>query len=292
MFCPKCGTKNDDGARFCANCGAPLARPAAQAQGGPAAPAAGMAGQQAAPYAAHQSPYSVPPMAVKPKVNRLPLIGGIAAAAVAIILVVVFVVLPPIQLANSRFNGSFDLSLSGTPIVSISGNGDQMTLGMSYSGFFSSGQNTISGTVDSVSRADDDLAYKLKNVSLSGTDSGETQNMELTLVVPKDASTAKPYGRYAVVMSGVEDGSEILMSIVFTYTSSSVAKLEMVYAQGDASASDDSLQWANVLSASYDPYGNHDNGQGVGYDLTGSANGAGASAFSMNGSDVDVRVIG
>ncbi len=24
MFCPKCGTKNVDGAKFCAACGAPL----------------------------------------------------------------------------------------------------------------------------------------------------------------------------------------------------------------------------------------------------------------------------
>lgn len=292
MFCPKCGTKNDDGARFCANCGAPLARTATPVQGGSTDSSKGAAGQQAATYVAPQSPYGVPPMAVKPKVNRLPLVGGIAAAAVAIILVVVFVVLPSIQLANSRFNGSFDISMSGTPFISISGSGDQMTLGMSISNYLSSSQTTITGTVDSVSRADDDLAYKLKNVSVSGTDSDEIQNMELTLVVPKDASTAKPYGRYAVVMSGTEDGSKILVSSVFTYTNSSTAKIEMVYAQGDATSSDDSLQWANVLSASYDPYGSHDNGQGVGYDLTGSANGAGASTFSMNGSDVDVRVIG
>ena len=29
MFCPRCGEKNPDGAKFCAACGAPFARPAA-----------------------------------------------------------------------------------------------------------------------------------------------------------------------------------------------------------------------------------------------------------------------
>ena len=33
MFCPKCGTSNDDSARFCAKCGAALAAAAAPAAG-------------------------------------------------------------------------------------------------------------------------------------------------------------------------------------------------------------------------------------------------------------------
>ena len=33
MFCPKCGTSNDDSARFCAKCGAALALAAAPAAG-------------------------------------------------------------------------------------------------------------------------------------------------------------------------------------------------------------------------------------------------------------------
>ena len=35
MFCPKCGTKNVDGAKFCTGCGAPLGpAPAAPVGGG------------------------------------------------------------------------------------------------------------------------------------------------------------------------------------------------------------------------------------------------------------------
>ena len=34
MFCPKCGSSNEDSARFCAKCGATLATAAAGASGG------------------------------------------------------------------------------------------------------------------------------------------------------------------------------------------------------------------------------------------------------------------
>jgi hypothetical protein len=40
MFCPQCGTRASTGARFCANCGAPLPGGAAEAPGGGTAPAA------------------------------------------------------------------------------------------------------------------------------------------------------------------------------------------------------------------------------------------------------------
>ena len=41
MFCPKCGTSNDDSARFCAKCGAALAAAAAPAAGPATGPAPG-----------------------------------------------------------------------------------------------------------------------------------------------------------------------------------------------------------------------------------------------------------
>ncbi|WP_374041969.1 zinc ribbon domain-containing protein [uncultured Parolsenella sp.] len=33
MFCPKCGTKNEDEAKFCGSCGAPLSDPGISATG-------------------------------------------------------------------------------------------------------------------------------------------------------------------------------------------------------------------------------------------------------------------
>ena len=75
MFCPKCGTKNVDGAKFCRGCGAPLAA-------APAAPVAG--GSAAAPAAT----------AIKPKRKKAPFIVGAIVAVVAVALLAVFVVVP------------------------------------------------------------------------------------------------------------------------------------------------------------------------------------------------------
>ena len=44
MFCPKCGSSNEDSARFCAKCGATLAIAAAGASEGPAVGAGTMRG--------------------------------------------------------------------------------------------------------------------------------------------------------------------------------------------------------------------------------------------------------
>jgi uncharacterized protein (TIGR00266 family) len=80
MFCPNCGTRNDDGARFCGHCGRPTqAAPAAPTapvtpaavpyQATPAAPPPPAAPYQAAPSAPAPSPYQAappPPAALRP----------------------------------------------------------------------------------------------------------------------------------------------------------------------------------------------------------------------------------
>ena len=84
MFCPKCGTKNVDGAKFCAACGNPLvSASAAPVQQNPA-PGASPAAQGPAPKLAKA------PGAKK----KVPIIIGAAAAVVVIALVAVFVVIP------------------------------------------------------------------------------------------------------------------------------------------------------------------------------------------------------
>ena len=71
MFCPACGTKNPDDARFCASCGKPLP------QGGGTADNSVSAGTPSAiPTGAAQKRGHKPPMPV--------IVGGIVAAVVVI----------------------------------------------------------------------------------------------------------------------------------------------------------------------------------------------------------------
>jgi TM2 domain-containing membrane protein YozV len=48
MFCPKCGTSNDDSARFCAKCGTALAAAAAPAPAGSPGPGVGAGSMRSA----------------------------------------------------------------------------------------------------------------------------------------------------------------------------------------------------------------------------------------------------
>ena len=84
MFCPKCGTKNIDEARFCGACGTPL-----DANAGIPAPRAANA------YAPAPQVARVQPSAAPGGKNALPLlIAGAAASFIAVVLVAVFVVVP------------------------------------------------------------------------------------------------------------------------------------------------------------------------------------------------------
>ena len=84
MFCPKCGTKNIDEARFCGACGTPLG-----ASAGMPAPRAANA-YTPAPQVARVQPSAAPSGK-----NALPLlIAGAAASFIAVVLVAVFVVVP------------------------------------------------------------------------------------------------------------------------------------------------------------------------------------------------------
>lgn len=84
MFCPKCGTKNIDEAKFCGACGTPL-----DANAGMPAPRAANA------FAPAPQVARVQPSAAPGGKNALPLlIAGAAASFIAVVLVAVFVVAP------------------------------------------------------------------------------------------------------------------------------------------------------------------------------------------------------
>ncbi len=91
MFCPKCGTKNIDEARFCGACGTPL-----DANAGMPAPRAANAFAPAPQVARVQQ------SAATGGKNALPLlIAGAAASFIVVVLIVVFVVVPAF---NENFN--------------------------------------------------------------------------------------------------------------------------------------------------------------------------------------------
>lgn len=317
MFCPKCGAQNPDGARFCGSCGAPFAARAPQPaqpqssapQGVPQQP--GAPSQAASPQqpgaAQPQQPGSwqpaapsayagMPPTPRRPNRLAVPIIAIGAAVAVVAALLIAFVAVPTITGANSRFNGSFEISMSGSPIT-VTGSGNTMTVSMSSGSLFSSSSssgNVLTGTVDKVTKVDDGMAYKLKDVTYSGDSSG-VDELEATILVPRGASSKNPYGRYAIVVEQVGNGDRALASVVFDYTDDQTAKLSVPIAYGDeSSTTHDDLAWADPTSSSFDPDGSHDNGVTITYDLEGSSSGQGSSSFTVSGIaydfDVDFKV--
>lgn len=94
MFCPKCGTKNVDEAKFCCACGNPFptasVTPPSGETGNPAVGSGVVPGVAPTPQAAKVQPAN---MAGSKK--KLPLIiGGAAAGVIALVLIAIFVVIP------------------------------------------------------------------------------------------------------------------------------------------------------------------------------------------------------
>ena len=93
MFCPKCGTKNVDEAKFCCACGNPF--PTASVTppgetGNPAVASSETTGVAPAPRAVNAQPANK-----AGSQKKLPLIiGGAAAGVIALVLIAVFVVVP------------------------------------------------------------------------------------------------------------------------------------------------------------------------------------------------------
>jgi uncharacterized membrane protein YvbJ len=111
MFCPKCGTKNVDGAKFCQKCGQPLTQSSATGtQPIPNANHATQVNGQMPNAGSFGTNPAVPPYtpaagagtmgtAVKPK-SKVPMFAIIGAIAVAAVLLVVFLVVPAIGSSN------------------------------------------------------------------------------------------------------------------------------------------------------------------------------------------------
>lgn len=263
MFCRKCGTRNNDGDKFCINCGAPLAassQPAgkaeatpqgasgaatpaqpqatpvppqpvapAQPQGAPVPPAGIPASQQQYQQPAYQQPtypqqpayqqqptypqqayyqqpaYQQPAyqQPSSPRRSKLPIVIGAVVAVVAAIAVAAFVVMP--MLDRGPWTGSMMLdgvSASYDHEFGIKTDGKTVTV---YDQ-----DDVITGSISGTHEEDGQIFYDVKDINWGswGGDafrSSSVTNKVMTIIVPKGASAAKPYGRWSVVVSASDN---------------------------------------------------------------------------------------
>lgn len=224
MFCRKCGTKNVDGAKFCINCGAELASPqptpqpgapvppqATVPQAAPVPPAGAPSAPQGMPQSSCQQPYDASPQTVyqqpaPAKKSKAPIIIGAVVAVFAILAVVAFVVMP--MLNRGPWTGSMTLdgvSASYNHEFGIKTDGKTMTI---YDQ-----DDVVTGTIKSTTEQDDQTVYEVGDVSWgswggSSFSASSVTDKTLTVMVPKQASTAKPYGRWTMLVTATDTADD------------------------------------------------------------------------------------
>ena len=214
MFCRKCGTKNADGAKFCINCGAELANPQPAPQpGAPVPPQATVpqsapvppAGAPVPPQGAPQQPYqqaAYQQPAAPAKKSKAPIIIGAVVAVFAILAVVAFVVMP--MLNRGPWTGSMMLdgvSASYDHEFGIKTDGKTVTV---YDQ-----DDVVTGTIKSTTEQDDQTVYEVGDVSWgswggSSFSASSVTDKTLTIMVPKEATAAKPYGRWTMLVTATD----------------------------------------------------------------------------------------
>lgn len=217
MFCRKCGTKNADGAKFCVSCGAELEPPVIASQ--PATPASPVPPQAAVPQptpapsagpvpptGAPQAPQGMPQAPYQQtapvKKGKAPLIIGGVVAVLAILAIVGFVVMP--MLNRGPWTGSMMLdgvSASYDHEFGIKTDGKTVTV---YDQ-----DDVVTGTISGTREEGDQVFYDVKDInwgSWGGSSFGASSVTDkvMTIIVPKGASAAKPYGRWSVVVSATD----------------------------------------------------------------------------------------
>jgi hypothetical protein len=193
MFCPKCGTQNPDGAKFCKGCGAPLGgRPAAAPYAG--APTPGAAPTPGVPGAAPVPgvPGAAPTPAMGPRLRaRVPAI--VAVVAVVAVLVV--------GLATSWFGlaandglkaGTYYLNNSdGSPVMMLSVHGDGIV------GITDPSGATIEGKSE-VTDSNGHLVVKLSDLRGSGLGGADASDLSVSLILPSKLGKGSYAGDYAI----------------------------------------------------------------------------------------------
>ncbi|WP_307974379.1 hypothetical protein, partial [uncultured Parolsenella sp.] len=179
--------------------GAPVPPQATVPQDAPVPPA----GAPAAPQGMPQSSYQQPAPAKK---SKAPIIIGAIVAVFAILAVVAFVVMP--MLNRGPWTGSMTLdgvSASYNHEFGIKTDGKTMTI---YDQ-----DDVVTGTIKSTTEQDDQTVYEVGDVSWgswggSSFSASSVTDKTLTVMVPKQASAAKPYGRWTMLVTATDTADD------------------------------------------------------------------------------------
>ncbi len=304
MFCPSCGTKNGNGARFCRGCGTALPQGAAQALGqmpraeapsqgvgtgrapvgsplGSAQPATSLAAKLAAGGRARALAMGkracewVRSLELGQRIQwwiRALIAGGYAREwkrVLAVVAVVLVIAVGVMQLMPQRaWRGTLTVDDGDTSIDAIKGRGSSFTVIDISSLDFISVDDSLYSLTGGVRRSAAERGvdvWELYGPLWAGRDIDASKDRDayVSVFIPKGATLEMPFGRWGYVIQSqyhLSDGEACsVVSLILTLEKGSTGRIECVV--GAKKGSDlSTLDWANVLSDSYNPHGTHDSG--------------------------------
>ena len=277
MFCPKCGTQNPDGSKFCKGCGAPLG---AQSATGPHAGVTGAAPASAPSPVAGAAPAPGPAQeaAEKPRVKaRVPVVAVVVTIAAVL---VVGLATRWFGLAGSGLKaGTYYLRDSSDREMMLSVHGDGVV------GVTIAGDGTFEGR-SKAKRSNGHLVIELSdpNFAIPGTSASDVSDLSVSLILPSGLDKGSYAGDYAFRMSGTKSSNSLAQVVwlrlgddgnvyLNSYSSggSSGEPNDIFDSIANGSWSDDDAQQTMTWRA------NDDGSAGFGlYDASGNLQGAGA----------------
>lgn len=226
MFCPKCGAKNPDGAKFCGACGEPFRSAPAPAPAAAPASAAPGAAPTTFPQAAPTTGKTLPKKTI-----------AIVAGAVVVVVAVVAVALTLFG-GGKPFEGTIDLS--GIQLIATD---KSMTM--------RSGNELIfSGTIDETRRDDNCMVYELDNVESTASGWDSVDNAGMAVSVPDGAVRGDATGEWRFVMDAQQNGQRVLFIFWADVDDSGTIQYMQTTAYGSDQAS---VEMLDPFSEDFDP---------------------------------------